>query len=106
MNGLWEKFSQVYADADREALEKAYKFAEIAHANQKRASGEPYFIHPCAVANILIDMGLDAATVSAALLHDTIEDTPVTEEDIRKEFGDEVLELVSGGTKLDKIVFS
>ena len=106
MNGLWEKFSQVYADADREALEKAYKFAEIAHANQKRASGEPYFIHPCAVANILIDMGLDAATVSAALLHDTIEDTPVTEEDIRKEFGDEVLELVSGVTKLDKIVFS
>ena len=83
----------------------AYDYAKAAHANQKRASGEPYFIHPCAVAEILVDLGLDPATIAAALLHDVIEDTPVTEEDIRREFGEEVLSLVAGVTKLDKIVF-
>ena len=86
-------------------LVKAYEYAENAHANQKRASGEPYFIHPCAVALILVELGLDASTVAAAFLHDVIEDTPATEEDIRREFGEEVLALVSGVTKLEKIVF-
>ena len=91
--------------ADREKLLKAYEYANAAPANQKRASGEPYFIHPCAVADILMELGLDAATIAAALLHDVIEDTPSTEEDIRREFGEEVLALVSGVTKLEKIVF-
>ncbi len=94
-----------YPIEDREKLLKAFAYAEKAHSNQKRASGEPYFIHPCAVAKILMDLGLDAETVSAALLHDVIEDTESTEEDIKAEFGDEILELVSGVTKLEKIVF-
>ena len=71
----------------------------------KYASPEAYFIHLCAVAKILIELGLDSATVAAAFLHDVIEDTPVTEADIRSNFGDEILGLVSGVTKLDKIVF-
>ena len=105
MDATLNKIEELYSDKDREMLLKAYNYAKEAHANQKRASGEPYFIHPCAVATILMELGLDAATIAAALLHDVIEDTPVTEEDIRREFGDEVLELVSGVTKLDKIVF-
>ena len=96
---------QIYGNEDREKLVKAYEYAEKAHANQKRASGEPYFIHPCAVADILMELGLDAATIAAALLHDVIEDTQSTAEDIKREFGDEVLDLVSGVTKLEKIVF-
>ena len=100
-----EKIQQGYSDTEREILVKAYSYAENAHANQKRASGEPYFIHPCAVADILMDLGLDAATIAAALLHDVIEDTSSTAEDIKKEFGEEILALVSGVTKLEKIVF-
>ncbi len=106
MNGTWGKIEQLYVGVDKEMIQRAYRYAERAHASQRRASGEPYFIHPCEVANILMDMGMDASTVTAALLHDTIEDTDVTEEDIRNDFGEEVLELVSGVTKLDKIVFS
>ncbi len=94
-----------YTGEERAMLLRAYAFAEAAHEGQKRASGEAYFIHPCAVAKILMELGLDSATVAAAFLHDVIEDTPVTEEDIRSNFGDEVLELVSGVTKLDKIEF-
>ena len=96
---------QIYGNEDRAKLVKAYEYAEKAHANQKRASGEPYFIHPCAVADILMELGLDAATIAAALLHDVIEDTQSTAEDIKREFGDEILDLVSGVTKLEKIVF-
>ncbi len=105
MGTTLEKIQQVYFGEDREKILKAYSFAEKAHEDQKRASGEPYFIHPCAVAEVLIDLGLDPATVSAALLHDVIEDTQATEEDIRREFGEEVLGLVGGVTKLEKIVF-
>ena len=105
MQTTLEKIKQFYAHTDEEMLVRAYEYAETAHANQKRASGEPYFIHPCAVAEILIDLGLDAATIAAALLHDVIEDTSSTAEDIKREFGEEVLALVSGVTKLEKIVF-
>ena len=105
MESTLDKINQLYALGDKEILAKAYDYAKEAHANQKRASGEPYFIHPCAVADILMDLGLDAATIAAALLHDVIEDTEATAEDIRREFGDEVLDLVSGVTKLEKIVF-
>ena len=100
-----EKIKENYAGADGALLLKAYEYAKEAHANQKRASGEPYFIHPCAVADILMDLGLDGATIAAALLHDVIEDTANTAEDIRREFNDEVLALVGGVTKLEKIVF-
>lgn len=99
------KIYEYYTGEERDMLLHAYDFARDAHRNQKRASGEPYFIHPCAVAEILIDLGLDAETIAAALLHDVIEDTPVTKEDVRREFGENVLTLVSGVTKLDKIVF-
>ena len=105
MEATLEKINQIYSLEDKAALAKAYDYAKEAHANQKRASGEPYFIHPCAVAEILMDLGLDAATIAAALLHDVIEDTESTAEDIKREFGDEVLDLVSGVTKLEKIVF-
>ncbi len=105
MEAILMKIYEFYTGEDRDLLLHAYEFAKAAHENQKRASGEPYFIHPCAVAEILVELGLDAETIAAALLHDVIEDTPATEEDIRREFGENVLTLVSGVTKLDKIVF-
>ena len=100
-----KKIEEAYEGEERAVLFKAYEYAKQAHANQKRASGEPYFIHPCAVADILIELGLDAATSAAALLHDVIEDTDSTADDIRAAFGEEVLTLVGGVTKLEKIVF-
>ena len=105
MESVLMKIYEFYTGDDRDMLLRAYDFARDAHRNQKRASGEPYFIHPCAVAEILVDLGLDAETIAGALLHDVIEDTPATEEDVRENFGDGVLTLVSGVTKLDKIVF-
>ena len=105
MFSILKRIEETYIGKDLALLTKAYDFAKKAHANQKRASGEEYFIHPCTVAQILIDLGLDSATVAAAFLHDVIEDTPVSEGDIKKEFGDEVLELVVGVTKLEKIQF-
>ena len=106
MINILKRLEETYIGKDYALLKRAYDFARKAHTNQKRASGEEYFIHPCTVAGILIDLGLDAATVAAAFLHDVIEDTSVSEGDIRKEFGDEVLELVVGVTKLDKISFN
>ncbi len=105
MEPILMKIYEYYVGEDRDMLLRAYDYAAAAHRNQKRASGEPYFIHPCAVAEILVELGLDAETIAGALLHDVIEDTESTEEDIRREFGEEVLSLVSGVTKLDKIVF-
>ncbi len=103
MKNVLDKIYENYPDGEREMLLSAYKYAEQMHANQKRASGEPYFTHPCAVAEILIDLGLDAPTVAAAFLHDVIEDTPATKDDIVGRFGEEVYTLVDGVTKLDKI---
>lgn len=105
MKRVLTKINDNYSGQDREILVTAYHYAEKMHANQKRASGEEYFSHPCAVAEILIDLGLDVPTVTAAFLHDVIEDTPATVEDIKKGFGEEVLSLVDGVTKLDKIQF-
>ena len=95
-----------YNEKDREIIYKAFNYAKEAHKDQHRASGEPYFIHPCAVATILINLGMDASTVAAAFLHDVIEDTAVTAEDIKNTFGEEILELVQGVTQLDMIVFT
>ena len=83
-----------------ERLNKAYDFAVKAHSNQKRASGDPYSVHPIEVANILTDLKLDSATITTGLLHDTIEDTYATYETIKGEFGDEVADLVDGVTKI------
>ncbi len=105
MEDVLKKLEKNYIGKDFALLVKAHDYAKKAHANQKRASGEDYFIHPCTVAQILSDLGLDASTVAAAFLHDVIEDTSVSEGDIKKEFGPEVLELVEGVTKLDKIQF-
>ena len=83
-----------------ERLDKAYNFAVRAHQNQKRASGDPYSVHPIEVANILTELKLDSATITTGLLHDTIEDTFATYETIKNEFGNEVAELVDGVTKI------
>ena len=83
-----------------EKLNKAYDFAVKAHSNQKRASGDPYSVHPIEVANILTDLKLDSATITTGLLHDTIEDTFATYETIKGEFGSEVADLVDGVTKI------
>ena len=85
---------------DKALIEKAYEFARKAHDGHTRYSGEPYFIHPSAVALHLAELGLDASTIVAALLHDAVEDTEVTDEEVAAEFGPEVLFLVQGVTKL------
>jgi GTP pyrophosphokinase len=91
------------SDGDREVLVRAHEVAERAHKGQFRLSGEPYIEHPLSVAGILADLRLDADTLAAALLHDTVEDTDVTLEWLRAEFGDHVARLVNGVTKLGKI---
>ena len=100
---LLDKIQKNYTEKDREVLMEAYNYAEEMHRGQKRASGEPYFTHPCAVAEILVDLGLDTPSVAAAFLHDVIEDTAATEDDILRKFGKEIMTLVDGVTKLDKI---
>ena len=83
-------------------VEKAYKFAENAHKDQKRASGQPYIVHPTQVAGTLAQLSLDPDTVAAGFLHDTVEDTPVTNDDIKENFGKDVAFIVDGVTKLNK----
>ncbi len=91
---------------DTKLITKAYQYAKNYHGGQCRRSGEPYIIHPLNVAYILADMGLDDATLCAALLHDVVEDTQVTNADIRKEFGIEIAEMVQGVTKLGRMQFA
>ena len=95
--------TQYLSDADQERLLRAFDLAEAAHDGQFRLTGEPYVEHPLAVAGILAELRLDADTLTAAVLHDTVEDTHVTRDDIRKAFGDSVAKLVDGVTKLGKI---
>lgn len=92
-----------YSEEEMAVIEKAYKLAENAHSEQKRLSGEPYIIHPLSVAIILAELGMDDASVIAALLHDTVEDTNVTYEDIKTSFGETIAELVDGVTKIGKV---
>ena len=91
--------------ADLGLIERAYTVAERAHEGQKRKSGEPYITHPIAVAQILADLGIGSKTVAAALLHDTVEDTSYTLDQVRADFGDEIAMLVDGVTKLDKVKY-
>jgi GTP diphosphokinase / guanosine-3',5'-bis(diphosphate) 3'-diphosphatase len=91
---------------DRDIIRKAYEFSLKHHQGQTRASGEPYLVHPLEVALVLADMKLDSTAIAAGLLHDAIEDTDVTHEDIRREFGDQVVHIVEGVTKIDKIDFA
>jgi GTP pyrophosphokinase len=99
LNDLPEK----YTDADRNLIQRAYRVAAEAHAPQKRASGEPYITHCIAVADILAGLRVPPAVVAAGLLHDTVEDTSLTLEDIRADFGDEIARLVDGVTKLTEL---
>ncbi|MDF3005128.1 MAG: relA [Oscillospiraceae bacterium] len=89
-----------------EVIERAYQMAEEAHGEQKRRSGEPYIIHPLAVAKILVELGMDTESVAAALLHDVVEDTDVALAAIKKSFGNDIAVLVGGVTKLGKIPYS
>ncbi len=91
---------------DTKLIMKAYNYAKSNHGDQCRHSGEPYIIHPLNVAYILADIGLDDSTICAALLHDVVEDTEVTDADIRHEFGIEVAEMVEGVTKLGTVQFA
>ncbi len=103
---LLHKFKEYSPNQDTSLIEKAYRFAQNAHQDQKRESGEPYFTHCCHVANILMDFNLDGDTICAGLLHDTVEDTGVTLEDIRKEFNKEIAHMVQGVTKISDLKFS
>ena len=100
---LVEKVRSYDPDADESLINRAYVFSMKAHGSQKRASGDPYFSHPIEVAGILTDLKLDDQTIATAILHDTIEDTVATPEEIEKLFGKDVARLVDGVTKLSKI---
>jgi RelA/SpoT family (p)ppGpp synthetase len=99
---LVEKVKAYDPHADEDLLNRAYVYALTAHVGQTRKSGAPYFTHPLEVANILTDLRADPATVATALLHDVVEDTEATIEDVQKTFGDEIARLVDGVTKLSK----
>ena len=90
---------------DTKLIMKAYDLAYNKHKEQCRRSGEPYIIHPVNVAYILADIGLDDSTICAALLHDVVEDTDLTNDDLKKEFGEEIAEMVAGVTKLGEVQF-
>ena len=102
---LREIFSSYLSADNIAAVDKAFVVADFAHAPQRRASGEPYIIHPIAVATIIAQMHLDTESIQAALLHDVVEDTSIEDEDLEKLFGPTVKELVEGVTKLDKLRF-
>jgi len=102
---LFKEWSGYLKPEDMTRLETAYHFSEAAHSGQFRASGEPYISHPLAVANILARLHLDSQALTAALLHDVMEDTEVTKAEITKKFGKPVAELVDGVSKLDRIEF-
>ncbi len=101
-----EKVKSYNPSADEERIRRAFALCVEAHGSQMRNSGEPYYIHPLEVSNILADMELDADTVIAGLLHDVIEDTPYGYEKLKQEFGEQVAYIVEGVTKLDKISFA
>ncbi len=102
---LVERVRRYNPNANEDLLNRAYVFAMKAHGTQKRASGDPYFSHPLEVAAILTELKVDDATIAAAMLHDTIEDTVITREDVDKAFGEEIGGLVDGLTKLGKLDF-
>ncbi len=102
---LADGLAQSHPGFSNKDLERAFTAADKAHTGQLRKSGEPYITHPVAVAQILTELGMDLPTIMAALLHDTVEDTSYSIDEIKKEFGDEVTSLVDGVTKLDKLTY-
>jgi GTP pyrophosphokinase len=102
---LEQKILSYYPNADLKIIQKAYDFSEKAHEGQIRRSGEPYISHPLSVAGILADLKLDLDSIATGLLHDTVEDTHATVDDIRREFGETIANLVDGVTKISKMKF-
>lgn len=102
---LIEKIKEYHPAVEDSLIRRAYQMAQACHLNQKRRSGEPYIAHPIGVAHIIADMRLDTASVISALLHDIIEDSSVTIEDVREEFGDQVATIVDGVTRINRLSF-
>ncbi|WP_208873233.1 HD domain-containing protein, partial [Fretibacterium fastidiosum] len=102
---LWSKAMAVLTPSQMRQLGRAFVFMARAHADQKRTNGDPYIVHTLSAALILAGMRLDLASLTAALLHDVLEDTDVTKDELREGFGDEVVTLVDGVTKLGKLPF-
>lgn len=107
VEGLYSKFKESaekqFQKEEVAEIEKAFRTAEAAHADQKRSSGEPYIIHPIAVASILLSLGMDYQSIVAALLHDTVEDTSISLSEVQALFGSEIAALIDGVTKLEKV---
>jgi GTP pyrophosphokinase len=104
--GVRNTFLKYHPNGDTALLDRAFKAGKAMHANQRRKSGEPYFFHPLAVANSLAEWRLDAVSIACGLLHDTVEDTLMTMDQVRQQFGDEVAEIVDGLTKMSKLDFT
>ena len=100
---LREKIAAIHNESELEVIDKAFAVANECHGEQRRRSGEPYIIHPIAVADILVDLGMDWQSIVAALLHDVVEDTEYTIEQLKEEFGEDVAILVDGVTKLGQV---
>ncbi|MGH2692639.1 MAG: HD domain-containing protein, partial [Actinomycetota bacterium] len=105
LDGLLKKVRAYNPKADVREVQRAYEFAAKSHRGQVRKSGEPFIRHPLEVTHVLADLGMDTATLVAALLHDVVEDTDMGLEVIEREFGEEVARMVDGVTKLDKITY-
>jgi guanosine-3',5'-bis(diphosphate) 3'-pyrophosphohydrolase len=103
---LIEEIPKYQPGADLDLVSRAYRFSEKSHEGQQRASGEPYLSHPLEVAGLLVDFKMDVTTVTAGLLHDVLEDTRTTKDDLAREFGPEIADLVDGVTKIGKLAFS
>ena len=103
---LIEEIPKYQPGADLDVLQRAYRFSEVSHQGQHRASGEPYLSHPLEVAHLLVGFKMDVTTVTAGLLHDVLEDTAATKEQLEREFGKEIADLVDGVTKIGKLAFS
>ena len=106
LDGVLADYDRFHPDGDRDLILRAFKTAEAGHAGQKRATGDPFIVHPLATTEILAGYGMDAATLAASLLHDIVEDTETTLEEVVADFGEEVAGLIDGVTKLDRIKFS
>ncbi|HHD92709.1 MAG TPA: HD domain-containing protein, partial [Candidatus Portnoybacteria bacterium] len=105
LDGLLKKLKNKKAPVDFDLIKRAYCYAENAHRGQKRSSGEDYIFHPLRATYHLADLTTDSITLAAELLHDVVDDTPITNEEIKKEFGQEIAFLVGGVTKLGKIKY-
>ncbi len=105
-NDIADRILEYNPSCDLALLERAYVFSAKVHEGQERLSGEPYLVHPLEVAGILVEMRMDEVTVAAGLLHDTIEDTLTTTDEIKRRFGEQVAFLVEGLTKIARIEFT